>query len=46
MAHSTAPEDLMVPIITTNYPYISGCAIDAITLLYDSEESSQVICES
>lgn len=45
LAHSTAPEDLMAPQITTNYPYISDCDLDAITLLYDGGESSQVICE-
>jgi len=45
LAHSSAPEDLMAPIITTNYPYISHCDLDAITLLYDGGESSQVICE-
>lgn len=45
LAHSTAPEDLMAPTITTNYPYISQCDLDAIALLYDGGQSSQVICE-
>ncbi len=45
LAHSTAPEDLMAPVITTNYPYISECDVDAIVSLYDNEESSQVVCE-
>jgi len=45
LAHSTATEDLMYPTIETNYPYISDCDLDAITLLYDGGQSSQVICE-
>lgn len=45
LAHSSAPEDLMAATITTNYPYISECDLDAISLLYDDGESSQVICE-
>ena len=45
LAHSTATEDLMYPTITTNYPYISECDVDAIVLLYDGGESSKVICE-
>lgn len=45
LAHSTAPEDLMAPTITTAYPYISECDLDAITHLYDGGQISQVICE-
>jgi hypothetical protein len=45
LAHSTAPEDLMHPTIETNYPYISECDIDAITLLYDGGKSSHVECQ-
>ncbi len=45
LAHSTAPEDMMYPVISTNYPYISDCDLDAISFLYDGGESSQVICE-
>ncbi len=45
LAHSTSPEDLMAPIITTDYPYISKCDLDAIIYLYDGGESSKVICE-
>lgn len=45
LAHSTAPEDLMAPVIATDYPYISECDLDAITHLYDGGESSQVVCE-
>jgi len=45
LAHSTAPEDLMHPIIIAEYPYISPCNIDAIVSLYDEVKSSQVICE-
>jgi len=45
LGHSTAPEDLMAPIIATEFPYISECDTDAITLLYDGGKSSQVVCE-
>lgn len=45
LAHSTAPEDLMAPQVTTEYPYISGCDISAIHALYDGSQSSQVTCE-
>ncbi len=45
LAHSTAPEDLMAPVIKTSYPYISDCDIDAITTLYDGKKGSEVICE-
>ncbi|MGQ0638609.1 MAG: matrixin family metalloprotease, partial [Nitrososphaerota archaeon] len=45
LAHSTAPEDLMAPIIKTEYPYISDCDIDAIRALYDGKKTSQVVCE-
>ena len=45
LAHSTDPEDLMYPTVETNFPYISECDLDAITLLYDGGESSQVVCE-
>lgn len=45
LAHSTAPEDLMHPVITTEYPYISECNLDAITALYGGSQKSQVVCE-
>jgi hypothetical protein len=45
LAHSTAPEDLMAPIITTPHPYISECDISALVDLYDGKQNSQVICE-
>lgn len=45
LAHSTAPNDLMYPIILTDYPYISQCDLDAIVALYDGKESSDVICQ-
>ena len=46
LAHSSAPEDLMYPIIKTNFPYISECDVDAIIGLYDGGNTSEVICES
>jgi len=45
LAHSTAPEDLMAPIIQTEYPYISECDLAAIVSLYDGEKKSDVTCE-
>lgn len=45
LAHSTAPEDLMAPIIKTQYPYISDCDIDAVKALYDGMKTSKVTCE-
>lgn len=44
LGHSTAPEDIMAPVITTSYPYISQCAVDAISALYDGKISSEVTC--
>lgn len=45
LAHSTAPEDLMAPVIQTAHPYISDCDIDALSALYDGKQTSQVVCE-
>ena len=45
LAHTTATEELMAPTITTDYPYISPCTVDAITKLYDGNQKSEVICE-
>ncbi|MDE1829281.1 MAG: matrixin family metalloprotease [Thaumarchaeota archaeon] len=45
LAHSTDPSDLMHATIRTDYPYISGCDIDAIKGLYSGDERSQVMCQ-
>lgn len=45
LAHSTAPEDLMHDIVTTEYPYISDCDIDALVAVYNGKHSSEVVCE-
>jgi len=45
LAHSSAPEDLMHPIIKTEFPYISQCDISAIEKLYDNSQESRVVCE-
>ncbi len=45
LAHSSAPEDLMHPVIMTGYPYISDCDIDTIRSLYDGGKNSRVTCE-
>ncbi|MEO9307909.1 Peptidase M10A and M12B matrixin and adamalysin [Nitrosotalea sinensis] len=44
LAHSTATEDLMSPMLP-DYPYISGCDIDAIKGLYDGDKDSKVVCK-
>jgi len=46
LAHSSAPEDLMYPVIETEFPYISECMVDAIAGLYDGKKSSEVVCQS
>jgi hypothetical protein len=46
LAHSTAPEDLMYPVIQTPAPYISECDVQALLHLYTGGKTSQVICES
>ncbi|NIM26370.1 MAG: matrixin family metalloprotease [Nitrosopumilaceae archaeon] len=46
LAHATAPEDLMYPVIQTPAPYISECDVDALLHLYTGGKTSQVICES
>jgi len=46
LAHSSAPDDLMYPIIKTKFPYISECMIDAITGLYNGKKMSEVECQS
>jgi len=45
LGHSTAPEDLMAPTMTTEFPYISPCDIAAIIELYDNGGHSTVKCE-
>jgi len=46
LAHSSAPEDLMYPVIKTKFPYISECMIDAIAGLYDGKKTSEVECQN
>ncbi|HJJ23111.1 MAG TPA: matrixin family metalloprotease [Nitrosopumilus sp.] len=46
LAHSSAPDDLMYPVIETNFPYVSECMVDAITGLYDGIKSSEVECQN
>lgn len=43
LGHSTASEDLMSPVLP-DYPYISGCDIDALKDLYDGSKNSKVVC--
>ena len=44
LGHSTAPEDLMYPVIETNFPYISECDVSAIVALYNGEIEGEVVC--
>ena len=46
LAHATAPEDLMYPVIQTPAPFISECDIDALVHLYTGGKTSQVICDN
>lgn len=46
LAHSSAPDDLMYPVIETDFPYISECMIDAIAGLYDGIDASEVECQN
>jgi len=46
LAHSSAPEDLMYPVIETEFPYISECMIDGIAGLYDGKKSSEIECQN
>ncbi|MCH7966658.1 MAG: matrixin family metalloprotease [Thaumarchaeota archaeon] len=45
LAHSTAAEDLMAPVIDMTYPYISHCNIMAISDLYNGNQDGTTICE-
>lgn len=45
LAHSTAPEDLMAPVIQTQAPYVSDCDLGALVTLYDGGKKSQIVCE-
>jgi len=45
LSHSTDPDDLMAPIITTYYPYMSPCDVQALQGLYDNNQNSRVICD-
>jgi len=45
LGHSSDPEDLMAPVILTDFPYISECNVDAMAILYDGHESDQAVCE-
>jgi len=45
LAHSTAPEDLMAPVIDMTYPFISECNVSALVKLYEGESDGTVVCE-
>jgi len=46
LSHSSAPDDLMYPVLETDFPYISECMIDAISGLYDGIKTSEVECQN
>lgn len=45
LGHSSDPEDLMAPAILSDFPYISECNVDAISVLYNGNESDKAVCE-
>jgi hypothetical protein len=45
LMHSTASEDLMAPTMIDEFPYISECDVDAISLLYDYKRLDTITCE-
>jgi len=45
IVYSSNPEDLIVIVIMTDFPYISECNVDAMMFLYYRNEFSQAVCE-
>jgi len=45
LAHSTDPQDLMYPVIETNYPYISPCNILTFKAVQLGEFETEIICD-
>jgi len=45
LKHSTDPEDLMYPVIQTNFPYISPCDIQALQAVELGNNAAGIICE-
>lgn len=45
LGHSTAPEDLMAPDISMQFPYISECDVSAIAQLYDGVAMGRTVCD-
>lgn len=46
LGHSSAPEDLMAPIISATIPYISECNVEVLESLYDGHSEDSVVCQS
>lgn len=44
LGHSTAPEDLMAPVIDMTVPYVSECNVEAVVALYQGEEMKKIEC--
>ena len=45
LAHSTDPNDLMYPVITTPFPYISPCGIASLKAVQLEEFQTDIICD-
>ena len=45
LAHSTDPDDLMYPVIQTNFPYISPCSIVSLKAVQLEEFKTKIICD-
>lgn len=45
LAHSTANEDLMAPVIDMTFPYISECNVEAVVDLYNADSDGSTTCK-
>lgn len=45
LAHSTDPEDLMYPVIQTDFPYYSGCDLQARIALAAGQSHDDITCD-
>lgn len=46
LKHSTDPDDLMAPTITSAYPFISECVLEGLFHLYDGMSQEEYECKS
>jgi len=45
LAHSTAKEDLMAPVIDMTFPYISECNVESVIDLYNGNSDGSTTCK-